>query len=197
MISTPRKRRNGKRIALVTVLIAFLLIELALLGIVLGTIVYQKYILPRPVEYTTFAPLERKIFDLDASEIASIYFTTDVDKEQQEKYKKEHRATRAPTWYTFETEEEVEEVISYLNSFRYTHTAPGPNWRNWWKPNSPPHCYLGFSSKKLGADPRDYQVLIEENRFCIGEVWYYGDPEYFSRFMGIEAKLLDGTFSGF
>lgn len=46
MISTPRKRRNGKRIALVTVLIAFLLIELALLGIVLGTIVYQKYILP-------------------------------------------------------------------------------------------------------------------------------------------------------
>lgn len=193
MISTPRKRRNGKRIALWVVLAVFVFVELALLGIVLGNIIYQKYVIPRPVEFTTFAPLERRIFELDASKMKSIDIISHVDLEWHETHKGQGASIR----HTFETEKEVQKVVDYLNSFRYTHTSPGPNWRNWGKANSSPHCWLVFRPKQLGADIRDYQVFIEEDRFCIGEVWYYGDPEYFSRFMSIEAKLLDGTFSGF
>ncbi len=40
----------------------------------LGKMVYAKYVIPRPVEFTTFSPFERRIFDLDASEITAIRF---------------------------------------------------------------------------------------------------------------------------
>lgn len=196
MISTPRKRRNGKRIALVTVLIAFLLIELALLGIVLGTIVYQKYILPRPVEYTTFAPLERRIFDLDASEITEIEYTGNVDVEKfQERIKANPETPKGLLMprYEFETRDEIEEIVEYLNSFRYSLTAPGPDYRHMNYGTESECCLVLYTKQK----DKSLGMTIQKNRVHIGEVWYYGDPEYFSRFMGIEAKLLDGTFSGF
>lgn len=196
MISTPRKRRNGKRIALWVVLAVFVFVELALLGIVLGNIIYQKYVIPRPVEFTTFAPLERRIFDLDASEITEIEYTGNVDVEKfQERIKANPETPKGLLMprYEFESREEIEEIVEYLNSFRYCFTAPGPDYRHM-NYGTESECCLVIYTKQQNES---LGITIQENRVHIGEVWYYGDLEYFSRFMDMEAKLLDGTFSGF
>ena len=162
----------------------------------LGAMIYTKYVLPRPVEWTTFSPLERKIFDLDASEIEAFEIVCKVDLERHREYEEEFGKS-ARTLYTFEAREEVEEIVEYLNSFRYTITAPGTDFRNWVKGTTPSHCWLSIIPKDKELDLRHWQFFVEENRLCIGEVWYYGDPEFFDRFLKIEAPLFDGDIPEF
>ena len=175
----------------------FLLAVVVTAGLfLLGAMIYTKYVLPRPVEWTTFSPFERKIFDLDASEIEAFKIVCKVDLERHREYEEEFGKS-ARTIYTFETREEVEEIVEYLNSFRYTITAPGTDFRNWVKGTTPSHCWLSIIPKDQELDQRRWQFFVEENRLCIGEVWYYGDPEFFDRFLKIEAPLFDGDIPEF
>ncbi len=166
---TAKQKGNKKRASP----LFLLLVVLILAPSVLGRLIYVKYVLPRPVEFTVFSPLERRIFDLDASQIQSI----SVRNEDPEQYRKYGSPTPV---YCFDSQEEVEELTELFNSFRYTHTLPGPDFRNVGKP---PTIGAIWIEKKDGAK---LYCALQENRIWIGEVWYYGNPAFFQKLMELK-----------
>ncbi|WP_322181721.1 hypothetical protein [Neglectibacter caecimuris] len=164
-----KKKNSKKRKIPLFLIIMFLGVSL----FALGRMVYAKYVVPRPVEFTTFSPFERRIFDLDASEIAAIRFFS-----WERVYS---NGTRRAPFYTFDTKEEIETFVEYLNSFRYTHTAPGPDPVNLGKEGLPACRFL--AETKNGEN---FHCSFEQNRVYIGEVWYYGDPGFFQKLMDLE-----------
>ncbi len=168
-VQSPKKKHGTKRKVILVLFIALMAVGLFLIG----QIIYTKYVLPRPVEFTTFSPFERRIFDLDASEIKEIRFFS-----WERVYS---NGTRRTPFYTFDTKEEIEAFVEYLNSFRYTHTEPGPDPINLGKE--------GIPSCRFSAETRNgenFHCSFEQNRVYIGEVWYYGDPAFFQKLMDLE-----------
>ncbi len=161
------KKKSGKKRKIPLFLI---IMFLGVSFFALGKMVYAKYVVPRPVEFTTFSPFERRIFDLDSSKIKEIGFRGWV-------YKSRH-INLVPPPDIFDTKDEIEDLVEYLNSFRYTHTAPAPDSLNIGK-GQEPHCNLWIETWK-GAK---FSCLIEKNRIYIGEVWYYGDPDFFQKLL--------------
>lgn len=164
-----KKKNNKKRKIPLFLIIMFLGVSL----FALGRMVYAKYVVPRPVEFTTFSPFERRIFDLAPSQISSI----SVRNEDPALYRKYGSPTPV---YRFDSQKEVEELTEHFNSFRYTHTAPGPDFRNAGKPPTTGAIWI---EKKDSA--RLYCVL-RENSILIGEVWYYGGPDFFQKLMDLK-----------
>ena len=161
------KRSGKKRKIPLFLIIMFLGVSL----FALGKMVYVKYVIPRPVEVTIFAPFERRIFDLNASEIEIIGLTGSV------------RITSygdhlPPLYCDLEGKEEIKDMVDYLNSFRYTHTEPGPDFRNLGKGG---HTYCSLAMRKQTGET--FGCHIEEDRVCIGEVWYYGDSDFFQKLL--------------
>ncbi len=150
-----------------------LAIVLILVSSVLGRLIYVKYVLPRPVEFTTFSPFERRIFDLDAEKIETIligYPKKNCDRPNTE----DNRSC----YEKKENGEEIRELIAYMNEFRYWIAVPGPDYRNIGKGCHP------FSNIWIETqDGKRLHCQIEQNRIWIGEVWYYGDPAYFQKLM--------------
>jgi hypothetical protein len=135
---------------------------IVLVGLLL--LAYVPFIATRYCGHTTYIPFSGRVFDINIEEVEAIRF----------------QSGNTGRYIKYLDEDEVMELVDYLNSFRYRVWLPEPPRGAGWSYR----IQIYFNN-----DEEDVSYYFNSFSICVNRVWFYGRLDYFRRFTDILNEL--------
>ena len=116
--------------------------------------------------YMTFEPFSGRLFDFKLNQVYYIYTGGDSGN---------------PHRHYFRSDEEITEVIELLNSFRYYYWKPEPMGVKALPFGGSRSVSLDLMYPQTDGSTVHVNYVAYDNRLMFNNVWYYGDPAFFSK----------------
>lgn len=162
-------------------LILILLVCLLISASCIGYYAYNAYLIPRiESDYLTYELFSGKLFDIDPQDVKEVFI-----RRSEEKYTSLH--PREYWMQSYESPEEIVEVVQKINSFRYAFWIPKKF--SFWQDFPTPIFRITFKNGDW------ISVKLRKNRCLVGEfgegdewsqgAWYYCSGDLYDALMAL------------